>query len=128
MHKKLQNLKHWVKKISRFFLLILFLGYYGSITLFTHTHIINGITIVHSHPFNSGTKENPIKHQHTENGFLLIQFLSHFLASILFFAFSIEAYKAVFRKYTIQKNKESFSRIPSLISYGLRAPPLVIHN
>jgi hypothetical protein len=128
LHKKLQNLKHWVKKIMRFFLLILFLGYYGSITLFTHTHIINGITIVHSHPFNSGTKENPIKHQHTANEFILIQFLAHFLATILFFTFSIEAYKVVLRKYTLQKIKESFSKLTSLISYGLRAPPIIIQN
>lgn len=121
-------MKLWRKKIMRYFLLILFLGYYGSITLFTHTHIINGVTIIHSHPFNSGTEKNPIKHQHTANGFILIQFLSHFLATILFLSFSIEIYKAVLRKYTLQKNKESFSNLSFFCSNGLRAPPLNIHN
>jgi len=112
----------------RCFLLILFLGYYGNITLFTHIHILNGVTIVHSHPFNSGTEKNPIKHQHTENGFLLIQFLSHFLTTVLFFAFSIEVYKAVLRKYILQKKNENFSNLAFLCSNGLRAPPLNIHN
>lgn len=38
---------------------LLFIGYIGSISLFTHTHVVNGVTIVHSHPFKSGTS-----HQH----------------------------------------------------------------
>ena len=29
--------------------IILYLSYYSSVSLFTHTHIINGVTIVHSH-------------------------------------------------------------------------------
>lgn len=121
-------MKYWFKKIMRYFLLILFLGYYGSITLFTHTHILNGVTIVHSHPFNSGTEKNPIKHQHTANGFLLIQFLSHFLTTVSFLTFSIGILKAVLRKYILQKNDENlFNRI-CICSNGLRAPPLNIHN
>lgn len=40
--------KHTALKL---FLPMLFLAYIGSISLFPHTHIINGTTIVHSHPF-----------------------------------------------------------------------------
>jgi len=121
-------LKLWRKQIMRYFLLILFIGYYGSITLYTHTHILNGVTIVHSHPFNSGTQKNPIKHQHTANGFLLIQFLSHFLTTVSFLTFSIGVLKAVLRKYILQKNDENlFNRI-CICSNELRAPPLNIHN
>ena len=71
----LVKLKHRVNKIIRYFFLLLFLAYYASVTLFTHTHIIDGITIVHSHPYKSGTGKNPVNHQHTTNGFGLIQLL-----------------------------------------------------
>jgi hypothetical protein len=112
----------------RYFLLILFLGYFGSITLFTHTHIVNGVAIIHSHPYNPFSKDKPVNHQHSENGFILIHFLSHFLTTVSFLAFSIEVYKAVLRKYTLQKNNESFYNLTFLCSNGLRAPPLNIHN
>jgi len=47
---------NWIGNSYRCLLLFLFLGYYSSITFFTHSHIINGVTIVHSHPFNSDKK------------------------------------------------------------------------
>ncbi len=34
-------------------MLLLFVAYYGDAALFYHTHIINGVTIVHSHMHNS---------------------------------------------------------------------------
>lgn len=39
-------------KVIQLLLPMLFLAYIGSISLFPHTHIINGTTIVHSHPFS----------------------------------------------------------------------------
>ena len=33
----------------RIFFLVLFWGYFADITFFTHSHIIHGVTIVHSH-------------------------------------------------------------------------------
>jgi len=112
----------------RYFLLMLFLGYYGSIALFPHSHNVNGVTIVHSHPYYPFSKDKPVNHQHSGNGFILIHFLSHFLTTVSFLAFSIEVYKAVLRKYTLQKNNESFYNLTFLCSNGLRAPPLNIHN
>lgn len=121
-------MKRRIKKIMGYLLLILFLGYYGSITLFTHTHIVNGVIIVHSHPFSSGNQKNPISHQHTANSFTLIQFLSHFFATALFLLFSIEVYKEVLKKCVLQKNGENYSNLSFLCSNGLRAPPLNIFN
>ena len=40
-----------VNKLIHLFLLALFLSYYGSITFFSHYHVVNGVTIVHSHFF-----------------------------------------------------------------------------
>lgn len=116
-------MNNWLNKIMRYFFLILFLGYYGGITLFNHSHILNGVTIVHSHPFNSGTAENPINHQHSANGYVLILLLSHFLTTVSFIAFIIEAYKTVLEKYILLKSDEDFSNLTSLGSNGLRAPP-----
>lgn len=116
-------MKHWLKKIMRYFLLLLFLGYYGSLTLFTHTHIVYGVTIVHSHPFKSGTEKNPFSHQHTAKGIINIQLLSNFLITLTFLVFSSEAFKAVLRKYIFKKDDDNFSDLSFLYSNGLRAPP-----
>lgn len=43
---------------------ILFIGYLACIISFTHVHIVNGVTIVHSHPYNKQTNP-PSDHQHT---------------------------------------------------------------
>lgn len=41
---------------------ILFIGYYGCISLFMHVHIEHGTTIVHSHPFKKTTQEDGHHH------------------------------------------------------------------
>lgn len=112
----------------RYFLLILFLVYYVSISSFTHTHIVNGFAIVHSHPYNPFSKDNPVNHQHSANGFVLIHLLSHYLTTVLFHAFSIGVLKTVLRKYILQKNEDNLSTFFFTSSNGLRAPPLNIHN
>ncbi|OQC36276.1 MAG: hypothetical protein BWX63_02002 [Bacteroidetes bacterium ADurb.Bin041] len=121
-------MKLLLKKILRCFLLLLFLGYYGSITLFTHSHIVNEVVIVHSHPYNPFSKDKPSSHQHSTNEFVLISLLSHFLTTVVFTTFSIGVLKVVFKKYILSKNENNyFSRIYVCFN-GLRAPPLNIHN
>jgi hypothetical protein len=79
------------RKLLGYFLLIFFCGYLGSITFFPHTHIIDGITVVHSHPYKSNPESNQVNHDHSKNGFLLIQFVTNFIAtaSIIFFGIAI---------------------------------------
>lgn len=111
------------------FLLILFLGYYVSISSFTHIHIVNEVAIVHSHPYNPFSKDKPVNHQHSANSFVLIHFLSHFLTTVTFLlTFSIKVYKTVLIKYILKKNDENYSNLLFLSSNGLRAPPLNIHK
>lgn len=57
--------------IIRYFLPVLFISYMASVTLFTHIHVVNGVTIVHSHPFKKGAA-----HSHTTVELLTIHFLS----------------------------------------------------
>jgi hypothetical protein len=81
------NLNRFKRILVGWFLVLLFCGYFGSITFFPHTHIVDGITIVHSHPYKSHSGNNPISHNHSKNGFLLLQFVSSFITTIpvLFF-------------------------------------------
>lgn len=52
--------------ILKYLLLILFLGYFGSITLFSHTHQIEGAVKAHSHPYKTAN------HQHSSGEFAVI--------------------------------------------------------
>ncbi len=76
------KIKEWIGRSVTLLLLILFLGYYGGITLFPHSHIVNGITIVHSHPYKQGNKSNSSGLPHTGKELLLIQTLSEFVSTV----------------------------------------------
>jgi len=67
-----------VNKIVSRLLLVIFLGYYGSITLFSHSHLIAGWKIVHSHPSLPSADGEPERHNHSKDELLLIQMLSEF--------------------------------------------------
>lgn len=62
-------------KVLRIVLLIIFCLYTCSITFFTHSHIVNGVTIVHSHFYLSDDDGNPA-HEHSGAEIQLIQQLS----------------------------------------------------
>ena len=53
----------------KWFCFILFTLYVSGISLFTHTHVINNITYVHSHPFKRG---EAAQHDHTNNALCLL--------------------------------------------------------
>jgi len=90
---KSKNVKRLLQDIMRIFLPVLFLTYLVAITSFSHTHMVNGVTIVHSHPYNKHAA-----HNHTSVEFHLIHslslfdsdyagglcFLSHFIPILLF--------------------------------------------
>lgn len=50
-------------------LLLVFASYWCGITLFTHSHVVNGVIVVHSHPFKAG-------HTHTDTQLETIFYLS----------------------------------------------------
>lgn len=61
-------------------LLIIFATYFVNITLFTHHHIVDGVTIVHSHFSTQEHKDDASSHSHTESELTLISTLSQFIA------------------------------------------------
>lgn len=70
-------LKNKISAFLRFLLITLFIGYYSSITLFYHTHLVNGVVIVHSHPFkSSNNNQNPVQsHSHSSASYVVIDHL-----------------------------------------------------
>ena len=102
----------------RWFLPVLFISYMAGITLFTHSHVVNGVTIVLSHPFK---KDSP--HSHTTVEFQLIHLLSHVAttgAGIFFLSFQFIAYLL----YTLSWRPDRAGYCSSVVGVvSLRAPP-----
>ena len=65
-------MKDTVRKYSALVLLILFGCYYSGISLFSHVHILNGASVVHSHL--GGASD----HDHSESQCAVIDLLSQF--------------------------------------------------
>lgn len=102
------------------FLPVLFVSYMAGITLFTHSHVVNGVTIVHSHPFKKGSQ-----HSHTTVEFQLIHLLNHVLVTDsgitpLFTAAVLTILCIIITRPSEVRYKVS---CPGIIS--LRAPPVV---
>lgn len=115
--------KNSIRRICTYFLLMLFLGYYGSITMFYHSHIVTGDTIiVHSHPFRTGSNGLPL-HSHTSNGFITIHLLSTILVSLSFLFFGFKTFAPVVNEI-ILKTKVTFVNNHQRFLYSLRAPPV----
>lgn len=52
-------------------LLTLFIAYYAMVAAFAHVHIVNGVMIVHSHPFSS-------PHEHSAGQAMVLHFMTTF--------------------------------------------------
>jgi hypothetical protein len=76
---KWKGKKYRIRQIISTFFLILFVLYYINITFFEHTHIINGVTIVHSHFYGKNHTKTPTG-GHTETEVTLIAINSLFLS------------------------------------------------
>lgn len=72
---RLNGMQGHCRRICAALLLILFAGYWGSVTLFPHAHRVDGFVIVHSHPF-SGAANGSAPLNHTPQQFQLIAHLS----------------------------------------------------
>ena len=64
-----------MKKTGLSFLVTLFISYYAGIFFFPHTHIINGVTIAHSHLHTDSHHETA---DGSHSDIILITLISHF--------------------------------------------------
>ena len=106
--------------LLRICLLLLFLSYYGSATMFSHVHYIGSQRIVHSHPYAAGTASNP-GHTHSAAAFLLIQQLTAVLFAVAGLATLPRIYRRLIGARRPANSKAAGYRQP--VGYGLRAPP-----
>ena len=106
-----------LKVVLSLFLLSLFTAYQVSITMFTHTHYVNGVRITHSHPFAKG-----VEHTHTQAEIITIDRLAHYTTLEVESPRFICAHEIVFRSIeinpTLSTAHDSYQCAPSL-----RAPP-----
>ena len=74
----MKRITNGIGHFFRFFLLILFISYYGSISFFYHAHLVNGQIICHSHPYKTEpNSKNPFEsHSHSPDAYTLIHQLS----------------------------------------------------
>lgn len=111
-----------LKQVIKIILPIIFIGYACSITFFTHTHIINGVTIVHSHPYATDDNGNT-SHQHTGAEIQLIHSLSSFYIAgsiVLFFILKLYSTQKIIR---FARKYLQIPRINVKEIFRLRAPP-----
>jgi hypothetical protein len=119
------RLRGFIRNLTASSLLILFIGYFSSITFFGHTHHIdNGIIIVHSHPFRSSGSNGPVQHQHTSAGFALIYALNNFLTIAAAAGFAVAAIRALIFCLLTFSRELDFSNPAWSFSYVLRGPPV----
>lgn len=113
------NLYQDYRRLSGFFLVLLFCGYLGSVTFFPHTHIVDSVSIVHSHPYKSLPENDPADHHHTKNEFLLIQFISGFITTLPVLFFGTIITRKILRKLFFNQNK---TVIPGFFLPGANRP------
>ena len=113
----------WIGKSLSILLLMLFLGYYSSITFFTHTHIVNGVTIVHSHPYKSGQKSGTSNSEHSGKELQIIQLLSDFYTTAVSLSFAVILLRALLYKILVKSTEDGYTGSCGYCTYSLRAPP-----
>lgn len=116
-------MKERFSRYLKFALPILFFMYLGSIISFTHVHIINGVTIVHSHPFQKNA--DGTEHEHTGTELQLLHQLSTIQQTgSCLFDYTVDSYRVfettlisrpVFHSHLCKLNK----------AVQLRAPPVL---
>ncbi len=121
----MRELEEKLQIFIKYFLLILFIGYYASITLFYHSHTINSTTIYHSHPYFPLTDADglPINHSHTENELTFIKSLTLFIYTFIPAFLLIKL--ALTGTFRLPVKKSVFSPLVQT-GYSLRGPPVVL--
>lgn len=114
-----------ILKITLSFLLIAIFGwYYASVSINNHSHIVNGIVVSHSHPYdgNGDNPHSPIKgHKHSSSIYLLPdQPVSSILISTILQISPCQNSNFTFLPVVTICNQPDQREITS---NGLRAPP-----
>ena len=113
-------MKRLLLNITRYFLPILFVSYLVSFTFFAHVHVVNGVTIVHSHPFKKGAA-----HKHSTVELQLIHFLSHLTADGAAVVSALSLFIPFLLYLLLGRSPYAHYHCPYHGVVGLRAPPVI---
>lgn len=104
-------------------LLSVFLGQFLGSSLFPHTHIMKGVVVAHSHPYNFLEKH---KHQHSEEEMVILHCISHaiFTAPTALTPDDPEVQELVLPVV----KKLAVALVTPIFHFSLRAPPFVDFN
>lgn len=124
-------------------LVSLFVGYMLMISCFTHTHVVNGVTIAHSHPYAfwkkdavkdilaakkdsaSSDQKGNSNHEHSEEAIVWIDLISHFVSAELPAVWTVEVpVRTVLVEYAAFQVSTHNTDPPSCVF--LRGPPALV--
>ena len=114
------EVKRLLLNITRYFLPILFVSYLVSFTFFAHVHVVNGVTIVHSHPFKKGAA-----HKHSTVELQLIHFLSFFNDTATTEIYTLSLFIPFLLCLLPGRSQHTHYHCPYHGVVGLRAPPVI---
>ena len=98
------------------FLPLLFIAYWGGVMLFTHSHVVNGVIISHSHPFKG-------EHEHSDAEVETIFLLSSFISSSPTASYTVTPVLLILLCVLSIPSTEHIKRRNSYKICSLRAPP-----
>ena len=107
------------KKIVGGVLIVIFSLYYASICLFYHGHIINGVTIVHSHIHGQDHAQTGTHTSSELTLFLVLSIFHSLVTTLCFSSFGIIFFAKIIRLFAEEKVASDF-----LACVSLRAPPI----
>lgn len=115
---------HWFRRSLAVGMLLLFVGFYVDVHFFAHSHIINGVTIVHSHVHNQHHHDTAAGGHTASEKTLIANIVGQFL-----FTGDAEPsdLKAAFRLVlALGVEQEPRTLSPVLSCPLLRAPPVLV--
>lgn len=106
----------YVRTYVALFLMVVFCSYYAGISMFSHTHIANGTSIVHSHL--GGAAE----HDHSDSQYSVIDILSSFQSETAATFQSVETpLQTIYESYAVPEAPDYLSRVH--MAFKHRGPP-----
>lgn len=112
------------RKIISYFLVALFVSYYSGMTFFSHTHIISGATITHSH-IHTDSHHNTQSGDHSEHSITLIAQVSHFESIDFLYVETLHNTMFLLNEVYFAKTTPCVLSVYSE-NISLRAPPPVV--
>lgn len=110
-------MKEFKKYLQAALLPFVFIWYIGCIGLTPHTHIVDGVTVVHSHPASAAG------HEHSAEETIGIELICHFYRDLAADGVALPSVAELFLSDPHFENETPSVLISSIDVRSLRAPP-----